>query len=721
MASRFRPATLETARPSILSLPSSRFLFERRTSPHFFTNMSPRMFSTSDDKENDARKSQTSLVYFSRRFFKDDQDLVNFVDKFSRLNHDEKSLLMMTPHEFFQKAWKEGWYHEVALKYFFKENLHGCNADAVLLDFYKWKEYNAIGIDDYEKSMLSHKNDRNHSPEQNEYQQNLSDEPERVQSLVVRHTDPTTDNLTISPIQGKDELGHKPMTQYMEKLKEIDRERSLTAALNRGREFVASILGDIHDIPESNGMRVLRQIPGLDFGKKYDLVIRSITQPFWEECIRIVTTRDFDLRVCAVGTPGIGKTSSTPFLIRLLLKEKRTVVYRRLSSEYFWEFAWKNEEGYVVTVYSQKTSLSEVGSLRDCSTFYIVDPGSTRNNCVPDTLIDARTIIVASPNEGNWGSSGFEKLRGSVMGMFLYFPMWSLKDILDSKPYFSGTPPSDEELTERFRQVGGIPRHIYLPNEVSFGVDLFDRCLQLQDDAVRALTFEQAQEIVDGKWDAVGSFGPNQPKSALIGYALPPGEKPFSTRYVKIVSQSVAESIAEKFVGDFWDFMLKKDRSHSTIFEDYCRRLMSRPARVFRSRPCCGKSDPGFHKEADVTLGGCTAIRMTSDIAKVVIDSNPMTIYHSIDPKYPVIDFIYKDSQGKIHAFQPTLGETHDFKPDGMKHLREKIGNIPLEIYCLTPGDNWKKFVTNPTIPETDTLTKVWHVLIPNPKKEQLF
>jgi hypothetical protein len=53
-----------------------------------------------------------------------------------------------------------------------------------------------------------------------------------------------------------------------------------------------------------------------------------------------------------------------------------------------------------------------------------------------------------------------------------------------------------------------------------------------------------------------------------------------------------------------------------------------------------------------------------------------------------------------------------------MKSLREKLGDFPLAIYYLIPGDNWNDFATKPTIPETDKLTDVFHVLIPNPKKE---
>ena len=289
--------------------------------------------------------------------------------------------------------------------FFFSDNLHGCNLQVVLEDFKKWDVENSLG--------------NTHS------------------------------------------TNHVAETQYTRVPKESCDEKGKREALNFGIDFVASIMRDIEQIPGSRGIRVLRQIPSLDFNGKYDLILRSITQPFWEECIREVSTPDMFIRVCAVGTPGIGKTGSIPFLIRMLLKDNHIVVYRRLSDDYFWEFTWKNnDEGYDVTVHRAETHLSEVDSLKETSTFYIVDPGSTRSNCAPDTKFKARTIIVASPNEDNWGSTNFDKTRGNADGEFKYFPMWELEDLLEARLHLSSPPPSEEKILERFRLVGGVLRHI---------------------------------------------------------------------------------------------------------------------------------------------------------------------------------------------------------------------------------------------------------------------
>ena len=78
--------------------------------------------------------------------------------------------------------------------------------------------------------------------------------------------------------------------------------------IKRGQDFVESFMNkDYEDIPNSNGMKVLRNAIVLETGKRIDVVIRSITEDFWQTVID-TTNRS---RVGAVGTPGIGKTTST--------------------------------------------------------------------------------------------------------------------------------------------------------------------------------------------------------------------------------------------------------------------------------------------------------------------------------------------------------------------------------------------------------------------------
>ena len=115
-------------------------------------------------------------------------------------------------------------------------------------------------------------------------------------------------------------------------------------ALERGKEFVKSILKDYETIPGEQGMKVLKGVIDIETGgEKRDIIIRKITEPFWKSCRQIVDEDDSRNRVAAIGSPGIGKTFTTPILIRMLLENQNrcTVVYLKRSEEkndWYFEF-----------------------------------------------------------------------------------------------------------------------------------------------------------------------------------------------------------------------------------------------------------------------------------------------------------------------------------------------------------------------------------------------
>jgi hypothetical protein len=156
------------------------------------------------------------------------------------------------------------------------------------------------------------------------------------------------------------------------------------------------------------------------------------------------------------------------------------------------------------------------------------------------------------------------------------------------------------------------------------------------------------------------------------------------------------------------------------IVEVYCRNLMAAPQpRLFRCRPCCGKKDPKYKNEKAVQLVGCTKIQLALDIFRAATDDDPMTLFHSINPNHKLFDFIYKDNSGTFHAFQATLDEQHDAKQDSIRALREMPGNPPFVLSYLIPQEQFGGFVTKPTNPEIGELSSAWHILIPNPNREQ--
>jgi hypothetical protein len=211
-------------------------------------------------------------------------------------------------------------------------------------------------------------------------------------------------------------------------------------AQKRGQIFVDMLMADdaVQDMPDTDGMRVIYNLPllrpGLTSDRQLDLLIRPATEPFWSACIHLAL--EDSGRVCAMGTPGIGKTASIPYLIRLLLSMKRTVVFLlRSNIKLNWYYAFTPTphmpSPYSCQIYPEATVPSDIPSLQDPESFYIVNPGKTNDSSDPDA-IEAKLIIVTSPNSKHWGGSSFAKenddLQNQAGGLFVYYPIWSLDE-----------------------------------------------------------------------------------------------------------------------------------------------------------------------------------------------------------------------------------------------------------------------------------------------------
>ena len=118
-------------------------------------------------------------------------------------------------------------------------------------------------------------------------------------------------------------------------------------------------------------------------------------------------------------------------------------------------------------------------------------------------------------------------------------------------------------------------------------------------------------------------------------------------------------------------------------------------------------------------LGGCTEIRQVCDIVDAA-KKIPNVLFHSTNPYYPLIDFIYQDEEGNYNAFQATLGETHKANSRRIRALEKKVGGPKkLNLYYLVPTEKFHSFRTEPPNPreneEVGVSCNIWHTLIPKP------
>ena len=120
--------------------------------------------------------------------------------------------------------------------------------------------------------------------------------------------------------------------------------------------------------------------------------------------------------------------------------------------------------------------------------------------------------------------------------------------------------------------------------------------------------------------------------------------------------------------------------------------------------------------EQFIVVGGCRGIQQVTDIV-LAARATPNVVFHSVNTRYPLIDFLYQSGEGHFHAFQATIGATHTANQIKIKQLQRKVGGWEiLTLYYLVQDKTFLNFATRPANPQTRGVKcKIVHVLIQNP------
>jgi hypothetical protein len=254
-----------------------------------------------------------------------------------------------------------------------------------------------------------------------------------LQPLVVVVVLPTM-SAVASPAEAFHEAAGQAVVDENEEATESE-EDYCKEVLGWANEFATAIMSGLEDIPGSNGnMHLMRDVMDLENGNKRDVILRGTTIDFWNQCVEYLYDTRYQARLCVVGTPGIGKTTSTAFAIRTLLQNNKTVVYHirgNHSTGWYYEFVPKRNvlvTQVTVKAFPECTSIRNIPSLRRSTTCYIVDPGETKDSCSPSCFAP-KFMLVASPDDRHWGGSDFTKKRSKTRSEFKFFPVWNLEEI----------------------------------------------------------------------------------------------------------------------------------------------------------------------------------------------------------------------------------------------------------------------------------------------------
>lgn len=462
---------------------------------------------------------------------------------------------------------------------------------------------------------------------------------------------------------------------------------------------------------------VMNAVPDPYTGEAQNVVIRHEDHSFWHgELKELAQVGNAPTRMTVVGTPGIGKSTTVSYAIRLVLSQRKRVVYlhRTLEREaYYIEFIPSEDQNGKVEIelHSEKLSPTQIPSLSQKDTYYFVDPGQTKTSCNPSKMVAARVIIVASPDERHWGGSSFEKDDQQGLGGFLrYFPPWSLAQLTAGSTALLGVQFEDDNevhVAELYSVFGGIPRQVFAPTRKNQKEKELKR-------KVEALTDKNLRDLVSGQLNRHSGFGADQPGGGIVAF-MPSDD--YTDVELKLASSSILEWVRISFMDSIWTNLATYRSPISwQLLEDYVLYALQNTIQ-FKVRVCVGKSDIAYTQLQNHVLGPCKGNTLVADCTASVINGPDWTVFYSSDRLHPLYDMIYR--VGNVYyAFQVTLGKSHDVKQQQVNSLvqRLQIGTVgrELRLYYAVHEGVFDNFVTKPAAVNVVPGVSVFHLKLEN-------
>lgn len=518
------------------------------------------------------------------------------------------------------------------------------------------------------------------------------------------------------------------------------------AALDLGIEYIKAIMQDYNELNKDNGMKVLPDVPDLECAIVKNVVLRNgITEPFWNRVLEItegssqktameqqhqqptdaspesdshddasneddnqglVETPGHQYRVCVVGSNGVGKTTTTAVFIRSLLQKGRSVIYHiRTADKSRWVYEFipnridvehnpYNVEVKVIP--EQKFNVALTPTLVDnIQNYYIVDTGTTfKDNCNPDDQLKCRVVLIASPDERHWGGNKFTMLRGGKMsGTFLYYPSWTLSELLLSYSMMVNLT-INENLTQniiqkRYHEVGGIPGHILAPSYT------YRDIIVTQTDHITTMTEQQLKLMARNHWKCMGSI------NTIVGYARTNESDLFCDAIASPVSTKVFESICLVHKIVLWKELQRNamDVQHANaILAVLCRNAMrGESMRTMTYRDAISTSNKT--NVTSISLGGCDGIELCDTDVMTAATGTENIVFYSTSSN--LVDFAYrKGNMYNVFVCAVDIeGQMNSNRFREIVNSTERISGSYVHCFYVVPSFRFSAF-SDTTLPE---------------------
>ena len=380
------------------------------------------------------------------------------------------------------------------------------------------------------------------------------------------------------------------------------------------------------------------------------LFVRNQTRVVWNMAMN-------KSRVAVIGSPGIGKSFSIFYFLRLLMQENQTFVFeaRKWGSVYLFQ---PGSRAYTVSsVLLEHWAPRGCKELQVSQNHYVIDPDRAEGGKVVSVI--ANPIIAPSPDVNHLGE--FRKTRGLVK---LYMAPLTLEETMVYASYFG---IDEQRTTQLFQDFGGVLRKV-MATEAQVK-DLREERKAALGDKGLVTTFFNSGGVLHHSEAA-------KPLSQV--FLIVPSEEDPTEYHVQFAGSGSENALINKFETELKTLM-KPMREDSQllddIFECFAHKILSSGGNSFHIR-MLGSRAPVF----SVTLKPSHRQQVHGGLLELLnaAASQPNT-YCTARKNTAVIDGCFVNGT-TLHAFQITTGKRHPFKSDKMNDALANMTNRPKRI-----------------------------------------
>jgi hypothetical protein len=391
------------------------------------------------------------------------------------------------------------------------------------------------------------------------------------------------------------------------------------------------------------------------------------------------------------GNPGIGKSRSMKYLLKLLLEAKETVVYESRNNISVFCFIPNKEDGnYQVFKCSLKYFDPFMPLLNDPNTFHLIDLSDHSPHIIESC---ARTIATASPRTYYEN----KEFKQSNQAERFLMPVWRKEEIIPLITKFSVENKkflSLNEFEKRFEIFGGIIRYIFASKS---------RLSRFQNDIeafIDDLSFTKMKQIAE----LSRIINVETSSSILFSYTIKNEEIGGYTYQndnynIEIGSEHISKMIILKFSEEIIDF-LDPTGSFYQKSPNFCGKLFEVVLIHTFQQNGTLEAWGGQHfeelylNEGKISKVGETWEKFNKECLKLGSwrdDSYKREILRPLLSNQPVLDLV--DAYDRGYNF--TMSEIHEIKLDSMKEILSDsriTKENPFVLYFVVPTKNFTKF-----------------------------